>query len=214
MRMSLQRKSISYSGKGLNSPNTQALTCGIRVRRRKTKLKLFSFLVAVGAALLGGYASVYRVDVGQQAVVTQSGRIIGEPRTKPGFYWRIPVAQSVHYLPHRDLRWSGSPVELSTRDGKSLCITTAGKCGVGDPSTFIQSIGSASEAMMHIEGVIAPAVRIVIRSYRFQQVATESSGPKARKRCQPEIIEEIVALSRPHLSKIGIELKQLEVGIL
>ena len=178
------------------------------------KLKLFVYPLAIGAALLGGYASVYRVGAGQQAVVTQSGRMIGEPRTEPGFYWRIPVAQSVHYLPHRDVRWSGSPVELSTRDGKSLCVTAAGKWGVGDPITFFQSVGSASEAMRHIEGVVAPAVRIVIRSYRFQQVATENSGPKARRKCQPEIIEEIVALSRPHLSKVGIELKQLEFATL
>jgi membrane protease subunit HflC len=178
------------------------------------KLKWFILLISGGAALLGGYASVYRVGVGQQAIVTQSGRIIGEPRTKPGFYWRIPVAQSVYCLPQGDIQWSGAPLELSTRDGKSLCVTAAGKWGVGDPITFFQSVGSAYEGMRHIEGVIAPAVRIVIRSYRFQQVATENSGPKARKRCQPEIIEEIVALSRPHLSKVGIELKQLEVEIL
>ena len=178
------------------------------------KLKWFILLISGGAALLGGYASVYRVGVGQQAIVTQSGRIIGELRTKPGFYWRIPVAQSVHYLPHRDLPWSGSPVELSTRDGKSLCVTAAGKWSVGDPIAFFQSVGSASEAMRHIEGVVAPAVRIVICCYRFQRVATENSGPKAGRKCQPEIIEEIVALSRPHLSKVGIELKQLEVVIL
>jgi len=204
----------SYSGRDLNSLNTQALTCGILVRRRKTKLKLFSCLLAIGTAFLGGYASVYRVGIDQWAVVTQSGRIIGASRSKPGFYWRIPVVQSVRYLPHRDLRWSGFPLELSTRNGKSLCVIAAGKWGVDDPITFFHSVGSASEAMRYIESILTPAVRIVVRSYRFQRVASENSDPKARRRCQPEIIEEIMALSRPHLSKVGIELKELEVAIL
>jgi membrane protease subunit HflC len=214
MPMSLQGKSINYSGRGLNGSSTQALTYGIRVRKRKTKLKWFILLISGGATLLGGYASVYRVDAGRQAVVTQSGRIMGEPRTKPGFYWRIPVVQSVHYLPHRDFRWNGLPVEVSTWDGKSLCVTAAGKWGVGDPIAFFQNVGSTSEAMRHIESVIAPAVRIIICSYRLQRIVSEHSGPKERRRCQPEIIEEIVAVSEPHLSRVGIELKQLEVEIL
>jgi modulator of FtsH protease HflC len=190
------------------------LPIAVLIWRRTVKLKLFVYHLAIGAALFVGYTSVYRVGVGQQAVVTQFDRIIGEPRTEPGFYWRIPFAQSVHYLPHRDIQWNGPPLEISTRDKAPLCVEAIGGWRVVDPIIFFQRVGSASQAMSHIEGIISPAVRIVITSYRFREIVHNKTGPKALRTCRSEIIEEIVALARPHLRKLGIELTQFEVLIL
>ena len=60
-------------------------------------------VVAVIAILL--YSAAYMVDETQQVVITQFGRIVGEPVTTPGLHFKIPFIQRANVFNKNLLDW-------------------------------------------------------------------------------------------------------------
>ena len=56
----------------------------------------FLIVAAVIAVLL--YNAAYVVDETEQVVITQFGRIIGDPKTAPGLKFKIPFIQQANFF--------------------------------------------------------------------------------------------------------------------
>ena len=65
-------------------------------------------LIVVVLVCLIGFLSAYVVDETEQAVVTQFGKVVGQPKTAPGLYFKIPFIRA-HYPDGPIAR--GHPVE-------------------------------------------------------------------------------------------------------
>ena len=58
------------------------------------------------------YSSAYTVKEGEQAVVFQFGKPIGEAISDAGLKFKIPFIQDVKKFEKRILEWDGDPTEI------------------------------------------------------------------------------------------------------
>ena len=79
------------------------------------KAKGFVIVVAI-IALLVISGGVYTVDETQQVVVTQFGKVVGQPITEAGLRFKVPFIQNVNYFPKNLQEWDGDPGQIPTKD--------------------------------------------------------------------------------------------------
>jgi membrane protease subunit HflC len=72
--------------------------------------------IPLAVLLIVLFAAIYIVDETEQVVITQFGKPVGEPKTKPGLYFRIPVVQQANYFAKNLLEWDGDPGQIPTLD--------------------------------------------------------------------------------------------------
>ncbi len=63
----------------------------------KSKGPVIIIILLVAAVLI--YQSAYIVSETEQVVVTQFGRIVGDPVTSPGLKFKLPFIQNANFFP-------------------------------------------------------------------------------------------------------------------
>jgi membrane protease subunit HflC len=79
----------------------------------KLKPVLIVVVVALGFVL---FNSIYTVSEIEQVVITQFGRIVGEPVKEPGLKFKLPFIQKIHVFNKNLLEWDGDPGQIPTLD--------------------------------------------------------------------------------------------------
>ena len=87
----------------------------------KIKGSIIALVVVIGVIV---YNAAYIVDETEQVVVTQFGRIIGQPVTTPGLKFKIPFLQKANYFNKNLLSWDGDPGQINTLDKKLISVDT------------------------------------------------------------------------------------------
>jgi membrane protease subunit HflC len=129
-------------------------------------MKSKGFIVAilvVGALAL--FASAYVVDETEQAVVTQFGRVIGDPKTAPGLYFKVPFFQRTNYFPKNLLTWDGDPGQIPTLDKTFIWVDPFARWRIVDPIKFFQTVNNTISALGRLNEIVDPAVRNFITSF-------------------------------------------------
>jgi modulator of FtsH protease HflC len=99
-------------------------------------------IIFIAIGMLVAFASAYVVDETEQVVVTQFGRVIGEPVTEPGLRFRIPFIQHTNYFPKNLLQWDGSPGQIPTRDKTFIWVEAFARWKIVDPVKFFQTVNN------------------------------------------------------------------------
>jgi membrane protease subunit HflC len=73
-------------------------------------------LVVVVLVALVSSGAFYVVNEGEQVVITQFGRPVGDPVKDAGLNFKIPFIQAVNRFEKRLLNWDGSPNQIPTKD--------------------------------------------------------------------------------------------------
>jgi membrane protease subunit HflC len=81
-------------------------------------------LIPIAIVLIVAFGSVFVLSETQQAIVTQFGKPVGEPRTAPGIHFKMPFVQKVQYFDKRFLAWDGDPNQVPTKDKKFIFVDT------------------------------------------------------------------------------------------
>jgi membrane protease subunit HflC len=186
-------------------------------------------LAIVGILLM--FASAYVVDETEQVVVTQFGKVIGEPKNEPGLYFRIPFIQNANYFPKNLLRWDGDPGQIPTLDKTFIWVDPFARWRIIDPVKFFQTVNNTVSALGRLDDIIDPAVRNFITSYSLIEAVRSSNrqldldtfefGPKGTEKevsstytietGREKITQEIMKQAQPKLAKFGIELVDVKI---
>ena len=160
--------------------------------------------------------SVFIVYEGTQAIVTQFGKPIGEPRTQSGLHFKIPFIQDVRYVERRILTWDGHPNQIPTGDKKYISIDTTARWEIINPLKFIQTVQNERGAKARLDSILDANTRDVIsKHYLVEAVrnsnkilddieAAKKENDKAGHEVQEELTGEIttIELGREKLSSI------------
>ncbi|MBT8359171.1 MAG: protease modulator HflC, partial [Deltaproteobacteria bacterium] len=87
------------------------------------KSKGIIVIILIIAAVLV-YNSAYIVDETEQVIITQFGRITGEPKTTPGLRFKIPFIQNANVFNKNLLEWDGDPGQIPTLDKTFIWVDT------------------------------------------------------------------------------------------
>jgi membrane protease subunit HflC len=188
------------------------------------------FLIAIAVAvIIVLFLSAYVVDETQQVVITQFGRVMGEPVTEPGLRFKLPFVQKATYFPKNLQDWDGDPGQVPTLEKTYIWVDTFARWRIVEPVLFFQTVTDLIQARARLDEIIDPAVRNAITSYRLIETVRKSNRPLAALEESEEesaqdqttsyaidtgrekITREILANAQPKLTEFGIELVDVKI---
>lgn len=189
-------------------------------------MKIKSSLIIIGIVLaLLIYNAAFIVDETEQVVITQFGRIVGEPIATPGLKFKIPFIQNANFFAKNLLSWDGDPGQVPTLDKTFIWVDTFARWKIVDPIKFFQTVNNRFNAVGKLNDIIDPAVRNFITSNSLIEAvrksdrtletgeigAEDESGSGGRTLYNVEvgrekITEGILKQAQPKLAPFGIEL--------
>jgi len=131
-------------------------------------------LIAVALVL---WSSAYVVEEGQQAVVTQFGKVVGSAKTEANLYFKVPFIQEVHMLEKRMLPWDGAPENMQTRDKKRIFIDVWARWKIAKPETFFRALRSEQRGQKILDNLVDSAVRDVVAQHPLIDVVRSTTEP-------------------------------------
>ncbi|MBF0469132.1 MAG: protease modulator HflC [Desulfamplus sp.] len=121
--------------------------------------------------------SAYVVDETEQVVITQFGKVIGDPVTTPGLNFKVPFIQKASYFPKNLQEWDGDPGQIPTKDKTYIWVDTFARWKIVDPIKFFQTVNNMVNAQSRLDDIIDPAVRNFITSYRLVESVRNTDRP-------------------------------------
>jgi membrane protease subunit HflC len=187
------------------------------------------FLIPVAIIAFVIYSAAYSVDETQQVVITQFGRIVGEPKIDPGLKFKIPFVQKANYFNKNLLEWDGDPGQVPTLDKTFIWVDTFARWKIVDPVKFFQTVNNRFNAVGKLNDIIDPAVRNFITSHHLieavrksnreldtTEVGLDKSDRKTRAVYniavgRQKITQGILEQAQPKLNPFGIELVDVKI---
>lgn len=183
-------------------------------------------IIGIAALIVLVYNSAYIVDETEQVVITQFGRVVGEPVKSPGLKFKIPFIQQAIVFPKNLLTWDGDPGQIPTKDKTYIWVDTFARWKIVDPVKFFQVVKNEIAALKRLDDIIDPAVRNLVAGFPLvesvrntdRSLDTFDSGDDAQKRVRysiklgrDEITKRIVAQAKEKLIEFGIELVDVKI---
>jgi membrane protease subunit HflC len=190
----------------------------------KTKI----MIIPIAIILFGIYTAAYTVDETEQVVITQFGKAVGEPKTEPGLYFKIPMIQYVNRFPKNLLEWDGDPGQVPTLDKTFIYVDTFARWKIVNPLKFFQTVNNVVGALGRLDDIIDAAVRNFITSFPLietvrmtnRELDKSEEGVDEVKEIRPmgevnlgrrQIIKGILEQAQPKLKEFGIQLVDVKI---
>ena len=148
--------------------------------------KLHIIYIAIGVVLLILInSSVYILDETKQAIVTQFGRPIGNPRTTPGVNFKVPFLHKVQFFDKRYLEWDGDKNQVPTKDKKFIFVDTYARWEITDPLQFFIRLRDERSAQSRLDDILDGETRNAIASHDLLDIVRSTNR-------NPEITEDFM----------------------
>ena len=183
-------------------------------------------IIIIAVAVFLVYNAAYTVNETEQVIITQFGRIIGEPKKDPGLKFKVPFIQNANYFPKNLLDWDGDPGQIPTLDKTFIWVDTFARWKITDPIKFFQTVNNQFNAVGKLNDIIDPAVRNFITSHSLIEAVRKSSRSLDTSDVDPEdtirtsyaisvgrekITQGILKQAQPKLAQFGIELVDVKI---
>ena len=178
-------------------------------------------IVIVVLVLLNG---MYVVKEPEQVIITQFGKPVGNPVSKPGLNFKIPLIQKVHSFEKRFLEWDGDPNQLPTRDKRFIWVNMYARWRITDPLLFFQRLQNERGAQTRLDDILDGETRNAIAKYDVVEVVRSTNREAAIGETIAEdetalveiqtgrnkIREEILSNAQARTVDLGIEILDVE----
>lgn len=181
-------------------------------------------------AVIAFSGTFYTLEEGEQAVIVQFGRPVGQPVTEAGLHIKIPMIQDVRRFDSRLLMWDGDPNQIPTKGREFIWIDTTARWRIADATTFLESVASEAGARSRLDDIIDSVVRDqvsrselveLVRSASWEvpegealaEVPAEVQAQLAQKmtRGREEITRNILTEAQKIMPQYGIELVDVRI---
>lgn len=189
--------------------------------------KVVALIVVIALAVTGLYMSAYVVTESEQVIITQLGKPVRKPITKPGIHFKIPFVEDANYFDKRFLEWDGSPNQIQTKEKRFIWVDTYARWRIIDPLLFFQRVRDERGAQSRLDDILDGETRNAIALHNLVEIVrtsnreysssgefsdTESTGSLQKiEYGRDKIVKEIIASSAPRTLELGIELLDLKL---
>ncbi len=175
------------------------------------------------------YNSAFIVKETEQVVLTQFGRIVGQPIQDPGLKFKLPFIQRANFFPKNLLNWDGDPGQIPTLDKTFIYVDAFARWRIVDPVKFFQTVNNQMNALTKLNDIIDPAVRNFVTSHRLIEAVRKSNrkldtaeigleddtisqrGTYIIEVGREKITQGIMEQAQPKLAQFGIELVDVKI---
>jgi membrane protease subunit HflC len=131
-------------------------------------------LIALAIAVFLVTQTLYTVDPTKQVLVRQFGAIVGDPKTAPGLYAKIPVVQDIQRIDRRLLDYEAEEFEIIAGDQKRLVVDAYSRYRIVNAKTFAQTVPGGESALRGLlDSLISSEIRGVLSSVPLHAVLTD-----------------------------------------
>ncbi len=121
-------------------------------------------IVILVLVLLVAKNSLFVIDEGQQAIVTQFGKPVGGIQLA-GLHLKIPLIQEVRRFDRRILKWDGDPNQIPTKDKRYIWVDTTARWRITDPLLFYTTVATEQGAQSRLDDILDSVVRDAVSSH-------------------------------------------------
>ena len=188
--------------------------------------KALGFIIAalVLIVLLFVTGTVYTVKEGQQVILTQFGKPIGEPITEAGLHFKLPFIVKVNVIEKRILAWDGKSVAMPTRDKTYIQVDTFARWRIEKPLLYFETLRDERSALSRLDDILGSVTRNAVAKHDLLEVvrSTKDREPERTdlliekeavfepiKIGRREIEKNLKEIAKDKLEDIGIELLDL-----
>jgi modulator of FtsH protease HflC len=144
--------------------------------------KYILIITVVFLAIIAG-SGFYILDETQQAIVTQFGKPVGQPRTDPGMQFKVPFIQKVQFFDKRFLEWDGNPNQVPTKDKRFIHVDTYARWEITDPLQFFIRLRDERSAQSRLDDIMDGETRIAVASHDLLEIVRSTNR-------EPEVVED------------------------
>jgi membrane protease subunit HflC len=118
--------------------------------------------------------TLYSVDPTKQVLVRQFGAIVGQPKTEPGLYAKIPLIQDIQRIDRRLLDYEAEEFEIIAGDQKRLVVDAYARFRIVNARLFAETVPGGEPALRGLlDSLINSEIRGVLSSVPLHAVLTE-----------------------------------------
>ena len=172
---------------------------------------LIPIIVVILLIVVMSSGMFYIVEEGEQVVITEFGRPVGEPIVDAGLKIKTPFIQQVHSFEKRILEWDGSPNQIPTKDKRFIWLDTTARWRIVDALKFYQALGTEVLAQSRLDDIIDSAARDLVTAQLLIEAVRNSNMVLERK---PETLEEEAGQSTEKLEEISMGREKITQEIL
>lgn len=147
--------------------------------------QFFGILIVL-AVLVVGYNSIYTVKETEQVIITQFGKVIGEPVTEAGLHFMVPFVQTPNVIEKRILGWDGDAREMPTKDKTFIEVDTFARWRIADPKQFFLRLRDERSAQSRLDDILRSSTLSAIANHDLVEVV------RSTKDRTPTVDESIV----------------------
>jgi modulator of FtsH protease HflC len=170
---------------------------------KKLYILIIAIFVIASIVLASGF---YILDETQQAIVTQFGKPVGQPRTKPGMQFKVPFIQKVQFFDKRYLEWDGDPNQVPTKDKRFIHVDTYARWEITDPLQFFIRLRDERSAQSRLDDILDGETRIAVASHDLLEIVRSTNR-------EPEVVEDFME-ALENLQDINVGRDKIEAMIL
>jgi membrane protease subunit HflC len=145
------------------------------------------------AAVIAFSGTFYTLEEGEQAVIVQFGRPVGQPVTEAGLHIKIPMIQDVRRFDSRLLMWDGDPNQIPTKGREFIWIDTTARWRIADATTFLESVASEAGARSRLDDIIDSVVRDQVSRSELVELVRSASWEVPEGEALAEVPAEVQA---------------------
>ena len=187
-------------------------------------------VILVIVAFIGVTSTFYILQEGQQAIIVQFGRPVGDTITSAGLHLKIPFIQEVRRFEKRLLIWDGDPNQIPTKGREFIWVDSTARWRISDARKFLESVATEAGAQSRLDDILDSAVRDevskselveLVRSKSWQipedealELVPEELEAEIKKevaRGREEITRTILKAAQEKTPQYGIELVDVRI---
>jgi membrane protease subunit HflC len=131
-------------------------------------------LISLAVVAFLATQTFYTVNPTIQVLVRQFGAIVGEPKTQPGLYAKIPLVQDIQRLDRRLLDYEAEEFEIIAGDQKRLVVDAYARYKIVAAKLFAQTVPGGEPALRGLlDSLINSEIRGVLSSVPLHAVLTD-----------------------------------------
>ena len=168
--------------------------------------KALGFIIAalVFIVLLFVTGTVYTVKEGQQVILTQFGKPIGEPKTDAGLHFKLPFIVKVNVVEKRILAWDGKSAQMPTRDKTYIQVDTFARWRIDDPLLYFKTLRDERSALSRLDDILGSETRNAVAKHDLLEVVRSTKDRKPERTdllIEKEAVFEPIKIGRREIEK-------------
>jgi membrane protease subunit HflC len=151
--------------------------------------------------------SFFILDETEQAIITQFGKPVGDPRTDPGPNFKVPFLQKVSYFDKRYLEWDGDANQVPTKDKKFIFVDSYARWQITNPLQFFIRLRDERAAQTRLDDILDGETRNAVASHDLLDIVRSTNREPV---LSDTLLEQIDQLAEIEVGREEIERLILE----